>query len=317
MLISIRYTGIESIDKLYEADITGNLIPSTWCHKITGSNGKPNMNAIMILAEILYWHRPKVEYVKGDPENIHLLKRFKADLLQLSYGKLEQKFNLTKDQCRRALDLLEDQGLIKRHFRTVTIGDGRRLNNVMYIELITDKLLSMTHDGQHDPYMIKPTSSYDESDEVSVNNESARISKQMTNTKNTTEIINKDHLSIYHNEQDKVRKQVDYNCLIIDKKKDRGMIDNIIDLISETNLSNKTSHMINGAPVPSALVKDRLSRIDIDIMKAVLDRIKAINTPVVNVNAYLLSTLYNAPVTFETDLDMKVRYDMYGNEARI
>ena len=254
MLISIRYTGIESIDKLYEADITGNLIPSTWCHKITGSNGKPNMNAIMILAEILYWHRPKVEYVKGDPENIHLLKRFKADLLQLSYGKLEQKFNLTKDQCRRALDLLEDQGLIKRHFRTVTIGDGRRLNNVMYIELLTDKLLSMTHDGQHDPYMIKPTSSYDESDEVSVNNESARISKQMTNTKNTTEITNKDY-SLYQSVLEQVRDQIDYNILIEERMIEKGIIDNIVDIMVEINMSRKSVHNVNGEPVDADLVK--------------------------------------------------------------
>ena len=53
-----------------------------------------------------------------------------------------------------------------------------------------------------------------------------------------------------------------------------------------------------------------------DIMKSILDKLKTVNKPVTNVKAYLLTTMYNAPATFETELDMQVRQDMYGMEAR-
>lgn len=314
--MSIRYTGIDSVDKLYGSPISGNLVPSVWCHKILGENGKPNMNAIMILAEIVYWYRPKAEKNEGEQNVIQLKKKFKADLLQLSYRKIMNKFNLSKDQCKRALDLLENMGLIKRHYRMITADDGTKYNNVMFIELFTEKVMKLSCDETHDPGVIEPYRVCDGIQEGHVNMRTPDMLDHMTNTENTTENTNKDYQSIYQDELDKVRKQVDYDCLIIDRKKDKEIIDNLIDLAAEVNLSTRDSYIINGEPLPPVQIKQRLSRIDMDIMKSILDKIKTVNKPVTNVKAYLLTTMYNAPATFETELDMQVRQDMYGMEAR-
>lgn len=314
--MSIGYTGIVSVDKLYGLPITGNIVPSVWCHEIIGENGKPNMNAVMILAEIVYWYRPKVEKTEEEQNDIQLQKKFKADLLQLSYRKIMNKFNLSKDQCKRALDLLENMGLIKRHYRMITADDGTKFNNVMYIELIAEKVIELTCDETHDPGVIEPHRVRDEMHEGHVNIHTPGMLEHMTNTENTTENTNKDYPSIYQDELEKVRKQVDYDCLIIDRKKDKEIIDNLIDLAAEVNLSTRDSYIINGEPLPPVQIKQRLSRIDMDIMKSILDKIKTVNKPVTNVKAYLLTTMYNAPATFETELDMQVRQDMYGMEAR-
>lgn len=314
--MSIGYTGIDSVDKLYGAPVSGNLVPPAWCHKIVGKNGKPNMNAVMILAEIVYWYRPKTERIEGDQHDVQLKKKFKADLLQLSYRRIMNEFNLTRDQCKRALDLLESMGLIKRHYKTVDLNDGSKLGNVMYIELFTDNVLKLSVDESYDPYMVEPHRVCDKTDEVYGNNQTAYQIDHMTNTENTTENTNKDYPSIYQDELVKVRKQVDYDCLIIDRKKDKEIIDNLIDLAAEVNLSTRDSYIINGEPLPLVQIKQRLSRIDMDIMKSILDKIKTVNKPVTNVKAYLLTTMYNAPATFETELDMQVRQDMYGMEAR-
>ena len=316
MPMKVINTGIEPVDKLYGANITGNLVPPAWCHRIVGSNGKPNMNAVMILSEILYWYRPKVDQITSDSDDVRLAKKFKADLLQISYSSLEKKFNLSRDQCKRALELLESMGLIKRQYRTITMEDGRRLNNVMYIKLFADKVLELTGDDIYDPGGIKPYRVCDGSDETYGKNSAAGLMKTMTNTKITTEISYKDYPSFIQAEKTKVKEQVGYEYLIIDRKNDRGIIDNIVDLITEINMSVSESYSINGASVPGAMVRERLSRIDIDMMKSVLDKIKSITVPVTNVKAYLLAMLFNEPVTYETDLDMKVRYDMYGREAR-
>ena len=309
--MSIGYTGIVSVDKLYGLPITGNIVPSVWCHEIIGENGKPNMNAVMILAEIVYWYRPKVEKTEEEQNDIQLQKKFKADLLQLSYRKIMNKFNLSKDQCKRALDLLENMGLIKRHYRMITADDGTKFNNVMYIELIAEKIIELTCDETHDPGVIEPHRVRDEMHEGHVNIHTPGMADHMTNTENTTKNTDKDYPSIYQDELVKVRKQVDYDCLIIDRKKDRKTIDDIIGLIVEVNLSNRASYSINQESISPARLRQRLSKIDSDIIKSLLDKIQTVNSPVTNMQSYLLTMMYNAPLTFETELDVKVRQDMY------
>ena len=309
--MSIGYTGIVSVDKLYGLPITGNIVPSVWCHEIIGENGKPNMNAVMILAEIVYWYRPKVEKTEEEQNDIQLQKKFKADLLQLSYRKIMNKFNLSKDQCKRALDLLENMGLIKRHYRMITADDGTKFNHVMYIELIAEKVIELTCDETHDPGVIEPHRVRDEMHEGHVNIHTPGMADHMTNTENTTKNTDKDYPSIYQDELVKVRKQVDYDCLIIDRKKDRKTIDDIIGLIVEVNLSNRASYSINQESISPARLRQRLSKIDSDIIKSLLDKIQTVNSPVTNMQSYLLTMMYNAPLTFETELDVKVRQDMY------
>ncbi len=52
-------TGNKAVDMMSSLNITGNVIPVKWCHTIRYPNGKPNLNAIMILSDIVYWYRPR------------------------------------------------------------------------------------------------------------------------------------------------------------------------------------------------------------------------------------------------------------------
>ena len=54
----MKSSGINSVDRMHQINITGNVIPMIWFEQIRFSNGKPNTNAIMILADIVYWYRP-------------------------------------------------------------------------------------------------------------------------------------------------------------------------------------------------------------------------------------------------------------------
>ena len=121
--MQIRKTGVRSVDALYGVDFIGNIIPNSWYSTIQTEAGKPDLTAITVLSEIMYWHRPREECEESDAGGIKLSKRFNADMLQLSYNQLEKKFGLTKDQSRRAIERLEALGLIKRHFRKVETGN--------------------------------------------------------------------------------------------------------------------------------------------------------------------------------------------------
>lgn len=307
-------TGVESVDDLYGVEFTGNMIPHSWYAAIQTENGRPDLAAISILAEILYWHRPTVERTADDAAVIVLKKKFHADLLQMSYAQIEKKLYLSKDQSRRALENLESLGLIKRHFRTVVKESGDKLGNVMYIELFTQRLLEITFPG-YDPCWKKPTRVSAETDKVIGKNRQACLSEPMTNTKITTEITDIDYSSFYQQEREKVRDQVEYEYLIMDRKNDRGMIDNLIDLITDVNMSGKQFQKVNGEPMPTDIVRERLSRVDREVMESVVDKIKLTTKPVTNLRAYMLTTLFNEPVIYETGIEMQVTQDMYRREA--
>ena len=49
------------------------------------------------------------------------------------------------------------------------------------------------------------------------------------------------------------------------------------------------------------------------MISMILDRIKESLVPVGNMKAYLITILFNAPATYETELAMQVSRDMYVN----
>ena len=312
--MQVNKTGIKSVDDLYGVAFTGNIIPHSWFKAIRMKDGRPDQTAINILSEILYWHRPTVERTADDAAVIVLKKKFHADLLQMSYAQIEKKLFLSKAQSRRALEKLENLGLIERCLRTVVTESGNKLGNVMYIKLFTQRLLEITFPG-YDPCKKYPTRVSAETDKVIGENRQACLSESMTNTKITTEITDTDYTSFYQQERAKVRDQVEYEYLIMGRKNDKGMIDNLIDLITDVNMSSKQFQRINGEPVPTDIVRERLSCVDKDVMESVVNKIKLATKPVTNLRAYLLTTLFNEPVIYETGIEMQVTQDMYRREA--
>ena len=308
----IRKTTIASVDTLYNVDFSGNIIPHTWYGTIQTEKGKPDMNAIAILSEILYWHRPRESCGDGDSEEIVLSKRFGKDMLQLSYGQLNKKFHLSKAQCRRAMKNLERLGVIRRHLRDLETDAGDCLNNVMFIELFSDRLLQLTFPGEDAPGEKNVTRVSNEMDEVIAFDGPCGIRKDMTNTKISTEITNKDYPS-YQSEMERVRDQIDYDALVEDRKADKGIIDNIVDIMVEINISRRKTHNVNSEPVDADLVKARLESLNAEMIRTILDRIKCSVVSVSNMKAYLITILFNTPATYETELVMQVSRDIYVN----
>lgn len=47
------------VDQMGVLNISGNVIPQIWYKTITKTTGKPYLLAITLLADIVYWYRPK------------------------------------------------------------------------------------------------------------------------------------------------------------------------------------------------------------------------------------------------------------------
>lgn len=124
---------------------TGNIIPANWFKELRFPSGKPHVNAILILSDIVYWYRPTEIRDEHSGAFLGYRKKFKSDKLQRSYGAIGELFGLTKRQVKDAMDYLEDEKkLITREFRTVDTEAGR-LNNVLYIDLNVEELRKVTY----------------------------------------------------------------------------------------------------------------------------------------------------------------------------
>ena len=138
-------TGNPIVDQIAKMDVTGHMIPDNWFSWILRENGKPNLLAMHLLSEIVYWYKPAKEVDEASGRVIGYKKKFSADLLQKSYDDLAEKYGDSKKTIQRALDVLESLGVIRREFRTIEYGKyNKKANNVMFIELIPEGLYKVT-----------------------------------------------------------------------------------------------------------------------------------------------------------------------------
>lgn len=175
------------VNKVGKMRFSGNVIPEVWYKTIVSSNGRVNLLAINILADIVYWYRPMEirDEMTGD---VTWKKKFADDdYLQRNYSKICEKYNVSTKQAREALIVLETLGVVKRHFRTIETEMGK-CPNVMYIELIPDALYKLTYP---EPADENGKTSFPSDKEVFTKKETCPSPEVTTNTKNTTETTTK------------------------------------------------------------------------------------------------------------------------------
>lgn len=187
-------TGNEIVDEMATIQITGNVIPQIWYRKILKETGKPDLLAITLLSDIVYWYRPVEERDEATGQLIGYRKRFKDDLLQRSYDSFAEQFGENKRAVRDAIARLEALGVIRRDLRTVVTASGVRCNNVLYIELIPDKLYELTHERERTELIQKNVIGYTKNCNRSIQKNvigHTKICKTNTEitTENNTEII--------------------------------------------------------------------------------------------------------------------------------
>ena len=143
--MAFQKSGNSIVDRIGEMNFKGNIIHEAWYSTIRKSNNKAYILAILILSEIVYWYRPREERDEESGCTVCWKKRFQGDKLKKSYDSLAEKFGSTKDAVRDAVSFLCSLGVIDREFRTVTLADGTRLGNVMFLGLDPEILYRLTY----------------------------------------------------------------------------------------------------------------------------------------------------------------------------
>ena len=122
----------------------GHIIPHEWYKHLKYDSGNTNVNAIILLSEIVYWYRPRVIKDETTGQLLEYHKRFAGDKLQMSTGAFADHFGLSKKQVRDALSFLEDKGLIEKEMRTVITKSGAIMSNVQFIGIYPERIKEIT-----------------------------------------------------------------------------------------------------------------------------------------------------------------------------
>lgn len=137
-------TGVEAVDQMGQLQIVGNIKPAIWNKTIVNEKGKPQRLAMDILADIVYWYRPTEIRDENSGMVIGWKKRFASDMLQRGYAELCEQFGEERKTIFRAMDFLEDLGVIRRVYRKLRYSNGMVANNVMFIDLNVNRLTELS-----------------------------------------------------------------------------------------------------------------------------------------------------------------------------
>ena len=92
----------------------------------------------------------------------------------------------------------------------------------------------------------------------------------------------------------------------------REDLDEIVELIVETVCARRKTTRIAGADFPHEVVRSRFLKLDSSHIEFVMESLHNNTTEVRNMKQYLLTVLFNAPVTMSNHYTAQVNHDMYA-----
>ena len=112
-----------------------------------------------------------------------------------------------------------------------------------------------------------------------------------------------------------IRENIRYDDFVREHPWDAGQLDEMVELMVEVVCSKRETLRVAGNELPQAVVKSRLLKLDDGHIRFVFDCLKNNTTQVRNIKQYLLTTLYNAPVTIGNHYAAQVNHDLYGQSS--
>ena len=108
--------------------------------------------------------------------------------------------------------------------------------------------------------------------------------------------------------RDIIRENIEYDCL----SEDKARVDELVEIMLDVVCSAKSTTRVNGEEIPTGTVRSRFLKLTHEHIKYVLTSLGNNTSDVRNIRAYLITALYNAPVTMDSYYTALVNHDMYG-----
>lgn len=114
-----------------------------------------------------------------------------------------------------------------------------------------------------------------------------------------------------------IKENISYTDLLQEHPYEQGKIDEMIEIMAEACVSENKTIRIGKEDKPQVLVQSRFEQYDHETMEYVLSCLADNTTKIHNIRNYLLTALYNAPLTMENYYSAEVNHDLYGGGTKI
>jgi hypothetical protein len=228
-------------------------------------------------------------------------------------AEISESMNCGNKKAIQLLDELENKaGLIERKRQ------GLGKPNLIYV-----KSFYRTVDNSGERHFLKCQNDTSGSAKTTALKMSESHSNKTNNTKtylNDTDLSflpgsEPKRINDYERYKEYFREDLEFSILMQDKSRDRETLEAILDLLAETCSSKRKTIRIAGDDKPLEVVKGRLMKLNSMHIQYVLDCLKENTTYVRDMKQYLLTTLFNAPVTIDSYYQSRVNHDFYGVHA--
>ena len=223
----------------------------------------------------------------------------------------------SKDAIRTAIRELEQAGYIRR--RQTTDRGGKFAGNEYTIYERSQEPPS------GEPSSEKPSSGNPTTGKPMPENPTQQnIEKQNTDQSNTDSILfrgstdkppepkrieasSAERMADY---RDLIRDNIQYPLLVAQNPDDADLIDEIVELMTETVCARRKTTRVCGSDFPAEVVKAQLLKLDAEHIRFVLQCLHENTSKIKNIKQYLLATLYNAPLTINSYYSALIRHDL-------
>ena len=111
-----------------------------------------------------------------------------------------------------------------------------------------------------------------------------------------------------------IRENICYDDFVQENPCDAAQLDEMAELMVEAVCSSKETIRVAGTDFPQAVVESRLLKLDGEHIRFVFDCLQENTTQVKNIKQYLLTVLFNAPVTIVSHYAARVNHDFAVND---
>lgn len=116
----------------------------------------------------------------------------------------------------------------------------------------------------------------------------------------------------YEQYEEYFRERICYPSLLQEYPYDQEVLYEILELLVETVCTKRQTIRIAGDDKPADIVKSRFMKLNEEHIRYMMGCMKENTTKVRNIKQYLLTTLYNAPMTMSNYYSALVNHDLYG-----
>mgnify|MGYP000251290239 FL=1 len=218
------------------------------------------------------------------------------------------------DAILSALRELENYGYLVRH----QARDEKGRMSSMVFEIYEKPQEVLPEAGN--PYTENPDADNPVTEKPYTGNPAQRNTDQVITEKTNTSLNN--YQSINLDGMDRMDERESYrellwenlelDILAHDMRLDMDRVNELLEIMLDAVCSTSPTIRINGEDMPQQVVKSRFLKLNSSHIEYVLQAMNENPSAIRNIRAYLLTALYNAPLTMDNYYSALVNHDLYG-----